>query len=294
VERSAGPVAIGQDGRLVGPTSVDLVHAGRWTRCNRVPTLAQATLRPVLASPIPFGAPRLHRSLARQCHRKCGRDMDKEALEATQEVARVTTIRWPDWCLVDLGDLGVAHHPLDRVLAGVPISAENRTAWVVVTSIATSEAKRFAAPKNVSPGSPRSERPAAAYVIWRAASIFIPMSANRIAARRGPKKANVAIQRSMLIAFCHMACGDRRDRDRADHRHRSTTTPGPTTSVDRLNSVMARAGESPEVVLEATYGWYWAVDALQAAGRARHAETLCRASITNLGAGKPKAWRARA
>ena len=25
---------------------------------------------------------------------------------------------------------------------------------------------------------------------------------------------------------------------------------------------MARAGESPEVVLEATYGWYWAVDAL--------------------------------
>jgi hypothetical protein len=26
---------------------------------------------------------------------------------------------------------------------------------------------------------------------------------------------------------------------------------------------MARAGESPEVVLEATYGWYWAVDALR-------------------------------
>jgi transposase len=36
--------------------------------------------------------------------------------------------------------------------------------------------------------------------------------------------------------------------------------------VDRLNSVIARAGEDPEVVLEATYGWYWAVDALQAAG----------------------------
>ena len=29
---------------------------------------------------------------------------------------------------------------------------------------------------------------------------------------------------------------------------------------------MERAGEAPEVVLEATYGWYWAVDALQAAG----------------------------
>jgi transposase len=40
--------------------------------------------------------------------------------------------------------------------------------------------------------------------------------------------------------------------------------------VDRLNSVMARAGESPEVVLEATYGWYWAVDALQAAGAQVH------------------------
>jgi transposase len=40
--------------------------------------------------------------------------------------------------------------------------------------------------------------------------------------------------------------------------------------VDRLNSVMARAGEAPEVVLEATYGWYWAVDALQAAGAQVH------------------------
>jgi transposase len=40
--------------------------------------------------------------------------------------------------------------------------------------------------------------------------------------------------------------------------------------VDRLNSVMARSGEDPEVVLEATYGWYWAVDALQAAGAQVH------------------------
>src|SRR5450756_1836932 len=32
--------------------------------------------------------------------------------------------------------------------------------------------------------------------------------------------------------------------------------------VQRLASVMARAGHCPEVVLEATYGWYWAVDAL--------------------------------
>jgi transposase len=39
---------------------------------------------------------------------------------------------------------------------------------------------------------------------------------------------------------------------------------------ERLREVMARAGESPEVVLEATYGWYWAVDALQAAGASVH------------------------
>jgi transposase len=39
---------------------------------------------------------------------------------------------------------------------------------------------------------------------------------------------------------------------------------------DRLVEVIARAGECPEVVLEATYGWYWAVDALQAAGASVH------------------------
>jgi transposase len=40
--------------------------------------------------------------------------------------------------------------------------------------------------------------------------------------------------------------------------------------VDRLNAVIDRAGEDPEVVLEATYGWYWAVDALEAAGARVH------------------------
>jgi transposase len=40
--------------------------------------------------------------------------------------------------------------------------------------------------------------------------------------------------------------------------------------VERLASVMARAGVDPEVVLEATYGWYWAVDALQSAGAQVH------------------------
>jgi hypothetical protein len=34
----------------------------------------------------------------------------------------------------------------------------------------------------------------------------------------------------------------------------------------RLAAVMARAGEAPEVVLEATYGWYWAADTLAELG----------------------------
>ena len=34
-----------------------------------------------------------------------------------------------------------------------------------------------------------------------------------------------------------------------------------------LRQVMARAGEAPEVVLEACYGWYWAADTPRRAGR---------------------------
>ena len=37
-----------------------------------------------------------------------------------------------------------------------------------------------------------------------------------------------------------------------------------------LREVMARAGESPEVVLEATYGWYWAADTLAGLGASVH------------------------
>jgi transposase len=40
--------------------------------------------------------------------------------------------------------------------------------------------------------------------------------------------------------------------------------------IDRLTEVISRAGLAPEVVVEATYGWYWAVDALQAAGASVH------------------------
>jgi transposase len=39
---------------------------------------------------------------------------------------------------------------------------------------------------------------------------------------------------------------------------------------ERLAAVLKRCGESPEVVLEATYGWYWAVDVLQAEGARVH------------------------
>jgi len=37
-----------------------------------------------------------------------------------------------------------------------------------------------------------------------------------------------------------------------------------------LRTVLARAGSSPRVVVEATYGWYWAADTLQAAGAEVH------------------------
>jgi hypothetical protein len=43
---------------------------------------------------------------------------------------------------------------------------------------------------------------------------------------------------------------------------------------DRLTEVISRAGQTPEVVLEATYGWYSAVDALQAAGASMHLRCL--------------------
>lgn len=39
---------------------------------------------------------------------------------------------------------------------------------------------------------------------------------------------------------------------------------------DRLACVLERAGQTPEVVLEATYGWYWAVDALIELGAVVH------------------------
>ena len=41
-------------------------------------------------------------------------------------------------------------------------------------------------------------------------------------------------------------------------------------SPQELRAQLARAGTSPKVVLEATYGWYWAADTLAAAGAEVH------------------------
>jgi transposase len=65
------------------------------------------------------------------------------------------------------------------------------------------------------------------------------------------------------------------------HRRRSvvvrTTDAGEALEVARINNdpgslatVIPRAGEAPEVVLEATYGWYWAADALAGNGARVH------------------------
>jgi transposase len=43
-----------------------------------------------------------------------------------------------------------------------------------------------------------------------------------------------------------------------------------TNSPRELRRELARAGKSPKVVLEATYGWYWAADTLAAAGAEVH------------------------
>ena len=65
------------------------------------------------------------------------------------------------------------------------------------------------------------------------------------------------------------------------HRHRSVIvrmtedgrkleTVRITNSPAALRREIARAGENPRVVVEATYGWYWAADVLEAAGAEVH------------------------
>ena len=69
-----------------------------------------------------------------------------------------------------------------------------------------------------------------------------------------------------------------------------------TNSPAALRAVIARAGKNPKVVIEATYGWYWAVDVLEAAGAEVHlahppgvkAFTTGGSKTTS---GTPRTWR---
>ena len=61
-----------------------------------------------------------------------------------------------------------------------------------------------------------------------------------------------------------------------------------SNDVERLSTVMARAGEAPEVVLEATYGWYWAVDALAGPGRAAAPSTPVGSQGIRVSAGQER------
>ena len=51
---------------------------------------------------------------------------------------------------------------------------------------------------------------------------------------------------------------------------RKLATARITSSPERLAAKIRRAGLHPQVVLEARYGWYWAADALAAAGAEVH------------------------
>jgi len=51
---------------------------------------------------------------------------------------------------------------------------------------------------------------------------------------------------------------------------RRLSTSKITNSPQELRREIARAGKSPQVVLEAAYGWYWAADTLAAAGAEVH------------------------
>ena len=55
-----------------------------------------------------------------------------------------------------------------------------------------------------------------------------------------------------------------------------------------LGLEVAKAGPNPEVVLEATYGWYWAVDVLQAAAARVHLAHPLRVKGIRLPAGEER------
>ena len=72
---------------------------------------------------------------------------------------------------------------------------------------------------------------------------------------------------------------------------RTLETTRISNDVDYLRQVMARAGESPEVVLEATYGWYWAADALSELGATEAVARMACLRVWPVAAGDDVAWR---
>jgi hypothetical protein len=57
---------------------------------------------------------------------------------------------------------------------------------------------------------------------------------------------------------------------RADEHGRHLSTVRIENDAVALAAEVAKAGEHPEVVLEATYGWYWVVDVLEELGANVH------------------------
>jgi hypothetical protein len=87
------------------------------------------------------------------------------------------------------------------------------------------------------------------------------------------------------------------------HRRRSVVVRVSATG-EKLSSVrsakdpmaiaaaVAEAGPDPEVVVEATYGWYWVVDLLQASGGRVHLANpqVSWWRLTTCGSGRSKRW----
>ena len=87
---------------------------------------------------------------------------------------------------VDLGDLGVAHRPLDREVLGAAVTAE-QLHRVGGASIATSEAKHVDADEmKPRSGSPRSARAAAVWTISRACARLLAAIAELYKRRQIP------------------------------------------------------------------------------------------------------------
>ncbi|HEX2027243.1 MAG TPA: IS110 family transposase [Nitriliruptorales bacterium] len=74
----------------------------------------------------------------------------------------------------------------------------------------------------------------------------------------GAQYVGIDLHRRRSVIVCHDADGEVVEQVRIDN--------DPVA----LACAIERAGPDPQVVLEATYGWYWAVDALEAAGAEVH------------------------